>query len=279
MQNIWKIPKIHRHCTKLNLKLLTKKRWKSCINHAFLLSNSWRKYAKIHRERVKNSIGRIAQKMWKATTQNHNGRTRTHQNVTRKVEKIYQNQRKSAKSWKNHEFASRKSQRYTDNAPKHVRKLKNHQKSQRYTENARKTDDFSKNPVPEPRKIARNRGFWRKIMKIGCKKSQLHNENATKVQKKCSPIRPYRRKSAKSWKNHEFASRKSQRYTDNAPKHARKLKNHQKNRKDSPRTLEKTDDFSKNPVPEPRKIARNRGFCSGLRYRTIFEHHLNIFEY
>ena len=96
------------------------------------------------------------------------------------LDQIHQNRRKSSKSWKIVKKSSAKFQSTISNAPKRDQNLKNTQKSQRHSSNAPKTMHFSKNPVLEPRKIARNRGFSRKIIKFGWQKSQRHLENASK---------------------------------------------------------------------------------------------------
>ena len=89
------------------------------------------------------------------------------------LDQIYENRRKSFKTRKIIKKESAKFQSTISNAPKRDQNLKNTQKSQRHSSNAPKTMHFSKNPVLEPRKIARNRGFSSKNLGFGSNFPQM----------------------------------------------------------------------------------------------------------
>ena len=76
---------------------------------------------------------------------------------------------------------------------------------------------FRKNPVQEPRKIARNREFSRKITKFARQKSQRHLDNASKPCQNMDQIHQNRRKSSKSYKSFETPSGRLERHGREAP--------------------------------------------------------------
>ena len=119
-------------------------------------------------------IADFQQKSWNLHTTNPKHTRRTHQNRLNFWVRSMQNHRNSFKSWKIIEKASTKLQSTISNTPKPDQKLKNNGKSKRYISNAPKAAYFSKNPVLEPTKIARNRRFPVKIVKFAYYKFQTH---------------------------------------------------------------------------------------------------------
>ena len=108
----------------------------------------------------------VHQKSWNLNGKNSKYTRRTHQNYIQNWFRSDQNDWNSSKTWKIHQKTSTKFPSAISNARKRDQNVKNTKKSKRYISTGPKAVYFSKNPVLEPTKTARNRRFPLKIVKF-----------------------------------------------------------------------------------------------------------------